>query len=184
MIKIGQKMKQQVILFIEPAEEEWRCQESIGNLYLNRFAIDEDTAYEVLGVYYLQQSSAELCDPKNDAYANYEIERQHKKRFDDEMFEKGIKLIAENRSSNVQTHIFIAGLLFEEGSELMEYLSNLMRDREIPSILLTCFILNRIRVCTLEDVKSAYKDDRGVILDRPPDLFKMTEEEISQVGFS
>ena len=175
-------MKQQIILFIEPAEEEWRCIESIGNLYLNRFAIDEDTAHEVLGVYYLRQSSAELGDPKNEAYANYEIERQHKKLFDNEIFERGLKLIVDNRSSNVQTHIFIAGLLFEEGSELMEYLSTLMRDRGIPPILLTCFILNRIRVCTMEDVQSAYKD-RGLILNKPPDLSKMTEEEITEVSF-
>ena len=176
-------MRHQIILFIEPAKEEWKCPESIGNLYLNRFAIDEDAAHEVLDVYYRQQSSAELCDPKNEAYANFEFERKHKQRFDNKMLKKGIELVAKNQSSKYFSHIFIAGWLFEEGSKQMEYLSDLIRDHKIPPILLTGLLLNRIRVSILEDVKSAYKDDRGVILHRPPDLSKMTEEEITEASF-
>ena len=181
-------MKQQIILFIEPAKEEWKCPESIGNLYLNRFVIDEDAAHEVLGVYYLKKSSAELCDPKHEAYPEFEIERQHKERFDNKMLKRGIELVAKNQSSklsklNYQTHIFVAGWVFEEGSKQMEYLSDLIRDHKIPSILLTGLLLNRLRVSSLEDVKSAYKDDRGLTLNRPPDLSKMTEEEIHEASF-
>ena len=137
-------MIQQIILFIEPAKEEWTCPESIGNLYLNRFAIDENAAHEVLGVYYLQQSSAEVCDPTNEAYGNYEIERQQKQTFDKEMFKRGIELVAKNQSSklfklNVQTHIFISGRLFVKRSKRMEmlydlYLSDLIRDHKICKI--------------------------------------------------
>lgn len=176
-------MKQQIILFIEPAKEEWKCQESIGNLYLNRFAIDEDAGHEVLGVYYLKQSSAEMCYEKHELYSKYAIERQHKERFDNKMYERAIKLIAKQQSSNVQTHIFAAGPLLEEGSKQMKYLSNLIQHHQIPLIIVTCLLLNRIRVSPLEAVKSAYKDDQGLILHKPPDLSKMTEEEIHQASF-
>ena len=179
-------MRHQIILFIEPAKEEWKCPESIGNLYLNRFAIDEDAAHEVLGVYYLQQSSAQLCDPKNKAYKNNAIERQEKIRFDNKIFQKGIQLAAQNQSSSVQNHIFATGplsLLDEKTSNCMEYISNLIQHYKIGAIVLTQLLLHRIRVCSLESVKPAYKDDQGIILDTKPDLSRMTKVEISKVSF-
>ena len=156
-------MKQQIILFIEPAKEEWRCPESIGNLYLNRFVIDEDAAHEVLGVYYLQQSSAEVCNPFDDLYANNAMERDKKERFDNKIFERGIKLASKNRSSTVQNHIFTTGFFHEKTSKRMEHISNLIQHYKISSIVLTQLILNRIRVNPMENVKLAYKDDQGIL---------------------
>ena len=176
-------MKQQIILFIEPAKEAWKCNESIGNLFMNRFAIDEDAAHEVLGVYYLKQSSYEMCNYQHEAYASNVIERQRKERFDRKTIAKGIKYAAKHRCYNTELHIFSAGLLHEDKSERIEYISHVLHKQKISSILLTQLTLTRIRLSSAEDVQLAYKDDQGCILYNPPDFDKMTEEQITRASF-
>ena len=45
------KLNQKILLFIEPAAEEWEKHTKIGNLFTNRFAIDEDAKNEILKIY-------------------------------------------------------------------------------------------------------------------------------------
>ena len=47
------KLKQKIVLFIEPAEA-WEKPSKIGNLFMNRFAIDEDAKNEILKIYQLK----------------------------------------------------------------------------------------------------------------------------------
>ena len=47
---------QKIVLFIEPAEEEWTTPSKIGNLFMNRFAIDEDAKNEILKIYHLENN--------------------------------------------------------------------------------------------------------------------------------
>ena len=51
--------RQNIILFSEPPENSWDMPSRIGNTFLNRFAIDEDDACEVLGVYNLRNDGIE-----------------------------------------------------------------------------------------------------------------------------
>ena len=44
---------QNLVVFIEPSEDTSNISAKAGNLYLNRFCIDEDAACELSGVYYL-----------------------------------------------------------------------------------------------------------------------------------
>ena len=61
------KLKQKIILFIEPNDEDQMSPTSIGNLYMNRFAIDEDAADEILNIYHLKQCKRHLSeDAKNE----------------------------------------------------------------------------------------------------------------------
>ena len=46
---------QKIILFIESSDVAYRQPISIGNLYLNRFTIDEDYASEIINIYQLQK---------------------------------------------------------------------------------------------------------------------------------
>ena len=50
------KSNQKIVLFIEPAEEAWRTPSKIGNLFMNRFAIDEDANHEILKIYHLENT--------------------------------------------------------------------------------------------------------------------------------
>ena len=47
------KLNQKIVLFIEPAEA-WEKSSKIGNLFMNRFAIDEDAKNEILKIYQLE----------------------------------------------------------------------------------------------------------------------------------
>ena len=48
------KFSQKIVLFIEPAMEAWSTPSKIGNLFVNRFAIDEDANHEILKIYQLE----------------------------------------------------------------------------------------------------------------------------------
>ena len=48
---------QKIVLFIEPSEEAWQTPSKIGNLFMNRFAVDEDAAFEILKIFELENSS-------------------------------------------------------------------------------------------------------------------------------
>ena len=48
------KLNQKIVLFIEPAHEACSKPSKIGNLFLNRFAIDEDAKNEILKIYHLE----------------------------------------------------------------------------------------------------------------------------------
>ena len=45
---------QNVILFIDTSEHDWSTSLKSGNSYMNRFSIEEDAAFEVIGIYYLE----------------------------------------------------------------------------------------------------------------------------------
>ena len=49
------KFHQKIVLFIEPAERECYTQSKIGNLFMNRFAIDEAATHEILKIYQLEK---------------------------------------------------------------------------------------------------------------------------------
>ena len=53
-----------LILLIELSEDAYLSPSKIGHLYLNRFAIDEDAGFEVLGIHYLQTTSRQMVDQK------------------------------------------------------------------------------------------------------------------------
>ena len=42
---------QKIILFIEPSDREYETPVKIGNLFMNRFAIDEDASTEILKIF-------------------------------------------------------------------------------------------------------------------------------------
>ena len=49
------KLNKKIVLFIEPAVEAWTKPSKIGNLFINRFAIDEDVENEILKIYHIEK---------------------------------------------------------------------------------------------------------------------------------
>ena len=47
---------QKIVLIIEPQTNENHTPSKIGNLFMNRFAIDENGCNEILKIYYLENS--------------------------------------------------------------------------------------------------------------------------------
>ena len=51
---------QKIVLFIEPSEEACETPLKIGNLFMNRFAVDEDAASEILKIFELEKYSRKM----------------------------------------------------------------------------------------------------------------------------
>ena len=51
-----QKLMQKIVLFIEPQKRKYDTPLKIGNLFMNRFAINEDGCDEILEIYYLDNT--------------------------------------------------------------------------------------------------------------------------------
>ena len=54
------KIMQNLVVLMEPSEDAWRTSFKTGNMIFNRFCIDEDAAFELSGVKYLQKSSRKM----------------------------------------------------------------------------------------------------------------------------
>ena len=48
------KIMQKIVLFIDPTSRAWFTPSKIGNLFMNRFGIDEDAKHEILKIYHLE----------------------------------------------------------------------------------------------------------------------------------
>ena len=59
---------QKIVLFIEPSEEEYHTPSKIGISFLNRFAIDEDAATEILKIFELGKTSWKMSYPYDNEY--------------------------------------------------------------------------------------------------------------------
>ena len=66
---------QKIVLFIEPCDEAYVTLLKIGNLFMNRFAVEEDAAFEVLKIFELEMSSWKMYDLD---HSEYEKERKQK----------------------------------------------------------------------------------------------------------
>ena len=63
-----------IIVFIEPNDEPDQPNLKASHSYLNRFTIDEDAAFELLGVYHLEKWSSDMIDQPDE----FRIERKEK----------------------------------------------------------------------------------------------------------
>ena len=56
---------------MEPSEDAYDVGLKAGNMCLNRFSIDEDAAFELSGIHYLEKTSSEIIYKEN----QFEFER-------------------------------------------------------------------------------------------------------------
>ena len=69
---------QKIILFIEPNDDAWQTPLKIGNLIMNRSAVEEDAASEVLKIFELEKTSHKMYYAGMSEYKNFEEERKQK----------------------------------------------------------------------------------------------------------
>ena len=50
------KINQKIVMFLEPADKAFYTPSKAGNLFMNRFAIDEDAQNEVLKINHLEHN--------------------------------------------------------------------------------------------------------------------------------
>ena len=59
---------QKIVLFIEPSDDACDTPLKIGNLFMNRFAVEEDAASEVLEIFELEKTSLKMYNPYPSEY--------------------------------------------------------------------------------------------------------------------
>ena len=69
---------QKIILFIEPSDDATETPAKIGDIFMNRFAIDEDSSCEILKRFELGKSSVDMSWSKRENYDNFVKERNQK----------------------------------------------------------------------------------------------------------
>ena len=69
---------QKIILFVEPNDDAFQTPAKIGDIFMNRFAVDENASYEILKRFELGKTSDEMSWPKGVNYKNFVTERQRK----------------------------------------------------------------------------------------------------------
>ena len=75
-----------LVFLMEPSKNEWITPLKIGRLYLNRFIIDEEAAFEIQGIHYFAPSRYEISIDNLDAG-----ESDFCNLVDSEMKQKGIE---------------------------------------------------------------------------------------------
>ena len=53
---------QKIVFFIEPSDRAFDTPFKIGNLFMNRFAVDEDAASEILKIFELEKTSLKISE--------------------------------------------------------------------------------------------------------------------------
>ena len=69
---------QKIILLVESNYHAFLTPAKIGNILMNRFAIDEDASCEILKILELAKASIEISMPGREYYTNFTEERQQK----------------------------------------------------------------------------------------------------------
>ena len=69
---------QKIVVFIEPNDEAFIRPFKLGNLFMNRFAIDEAEGFEILKICQLEKTSWKISWPKCSEYHDCENERKQK----------------------------------------------------------------------------------------------------------
>ena len=72
------KSSQKIVLFIEPHDDAFYTPSKIGHLFMNRFAVDEDSSFEIVKVLELEKTSLAMYYPNHPEYKNFEKERKQK----------------------------------------------------------------------------------------------------------
>ena len=72
---------QKIILFVEPIDDAFETPAKIGDIFMNRFAIDENASCEILKKFELGKSSLNMSWPEGKNYDNF-VEERHQKGMD------------------------------------------------------------------------------------------------------
>ena len=68
----------QILLLIESSEDQFTCATKIGNLYINRLAIDEEAAFEVIQILEFQKSFYKMEERSHGKFKDYADKRKLK----------------------------------------------------------------------------------------------------------
>ena len=153
---------QNLIFFLEPNDEAFHIPVKIGNLLMNRLAIDEDAAFEVGKVLELHKSSNKMkakCHP----YLITTKEREMKEIVDEDVIDSALLYASTTCSNSMITHFIYAGDYYkydedeDHHKKIKDFILTKMKKYGLKSAMLTMVSMSRSFVITKEHMKNCYK---------------------------
>ena len=140
------KKRRNIILLIEPPNKPWVCSSKLGYAYMNRFVIDEDAEFELLGVYYL---SKPFVNKKTYFGAKFNKKNEN---FDDTIIAAAIENALKHQEFATLHLIIAADLSFYHGLDAK--ILREMKKHQINSVLVTKLKLYRKHLITKEKMET------------------------------
>ena len=166
-----QKSKQNLFLFFEENELEFEISSSLVQLSMNRFVIDEDDQFEVIGIYNLTKATKEMANFDDPADKYFAKERTEKQAYDKVLISEAIDQAALHPL--VDSH-FIIGTYFHRifvdwnkylpaSSMLFDWISDEIKKNDIQSI--QCTLYHGVQVCLVSNELSVARYENDVCID-------------------
>ena len=137
------KKRQNLVLFITPSIDPWSSPSKIGTSYVNRFVIDEEAGFELLGIYTLST----LTDVSPNEEFIVRQKNIEDRFFDHALIDSAIKKAAEFKAKRLNTQLIFAGDLFPDYEVEIAYC---MKIHKIRSIMVTKLEIERQHLITKE----------------------------------
>ena len=151
-----------IVIFIEPNDDAHVTPYKISNLFMNRFAVEEDACHEILNIFEFEKTlSWKMWVPENPEYNDFESQREHKEINDLDTIDNGAKAIVRQKYEGFTPHFIYCGEFYswqdESIGNLKKKVLMKMRKYHIPASILTILKMERWCLVTKETVKDAYK---------------------------
>jgi len=168
------KSKQHLYLFLEENELEYEISSSLVKLSMNRFVVNEDAQFEVMGIYNFKRATKEMADLHDASYKFFAKERTEKDAFDKDLISDAMDQATLN--PHVDSH-FIIGSFFHPifmywdhrttaRSNLFDWISQEIKNNDIRSI--QCTLYHGLRMCliTNEMTVACYENKTSIDVER------------------
>ena len=151
---------QNLVIFIEPNDDAHVTPYKISNLFMNRFAVEEDACHEILKISEFDKSSWKMWVPESPEYSQFESQRKQKELNDIGTIDNGTKSFYKKYEGSTP-HFIYSGEFYSWQDESIKNLKNKvlmkMRKYNIRASILTILKMKRWCLVTKETVKNAYK---------------------------
>ena len=165
------KLNQTIVLFIEPAGRKWHQPSKIGNLFINRFSIDEDAKNEILKIYQLEypffnsligeltlEEGLDLINHRiaYDSLGRTNFVRSVKETRFLDIIDAGVASMVDFGKNDMMPHFvycFEDYIFFEE--KLKQIILKKVQKYGISSSIVTMLTMSRINLITKEKSKAA-----------------------------
>ena len=153
---------QQILLFVESSEEAWSTPKKITKLYMNRFSIDEQSAFEVTKILKFRKTR------ENENFHKFHMGPKkintQKEDFDMDVIDTGFQYLAKVKADNLTQHFIYAGTHYHYNYQVKDSLRNMfltkMKKYGFESAMLTMTYMGNYNLVTKETMIAAYKDNR------------------------
>ena len=150
-------------MLYEPSKDAFDISLQAGNMYFNRFCIDEEAGFEFSGVYPLDSK------PLEDKVYTY---RQFLEKAIEKNIESAFQKIAEDKVEDWEPHFIYAGRdlygsinnlsnIYTEPYQLRSSLLKLMKKHQIKTVMFTLIYMEKEKLITKELMESYCKGEHG-----------------------